>query len=45
VKGVGELDVLVSLRPEEQLAFTDPMSEETVLWSESTWKVEPVFFD
>jgi hypothetical protein len=45
VKGVGELDVPVALRSEEQLAFTDTMSEETVLLSESTWKVEPVFFD
>jgi len=36
VKGVGELDVLVWLRFEEQLAVTVPMSEETVLSSEST---------
>lgn len=36
VKGVGELDVLVLLRLEEQLAVTVPMSEETVSLSEST---------
>jgi hypothetical protein len=36
VKGLGELDVLVLLRLEEQLVATVPMSEETVFSSEST---------
>ena len=40
VYGVGELDVLSFDRYEEQLAFTVPMSEETVLLSASTMKVE-----
>ncbi len=43
--GVGELDVLSLERYEEQLAFTDPMSEETVLLSASTKKVELVFLE
>lgn len=43
VYGVGELDVFVFERREEQLAFTDPRSEETVLWSAITLKVELVF--
>ena len=42
---VGELDVLSFERYEEQLAFTDPMSEETVLLSASTMNVELVFFE
>ena len=45
VYGVGELDVLSFERYEEQLVFTDPMSEETVLLSASTMKVELVFFE
>ena len=36
VKWVGEFDVPVLLRLEEQLAVTVPMSEETVFSSEST---------
>lgn len=43
--GVGELDVFVFERSEEQLAFTDPMSDKTVLLSASTVKTELVFFD
>lgn len=45
VYGVGELDVLSFERYEEQLASTVPMSEETVLWSASTMKVEIVLFE
>ncbi len=45
VYGVGELDVLFSRRYEEQLAFTESMSEEIVLLSASTMKVELVFFE
>jgi hypothetical protein len=45
VYGVGELDVFVFERSEEQLAFTDPMSDKTVLLSASTVKIELVFFD
>jgi hypothetical protein len=37
--------VFVFERCEEQLAFTDPMSEETVLVSASTMKIELVFVD
>ena len=43
--GVGELDVLSFERYEEQLVVTVPMSEETVLLSASTMKVELVFFE
>jgi hypothetical protein len=43
VYAVGELDVFVFERCEEQLAFTDPISEETVLSSPSTLKIELVF--
>jgi hypothetical protein len=43
VYGVGELDVLSFERYEEQLAVTDPISEETVLLSATTMKVELVF--
>jgi hypothetical protein len=42
---VGELNVLSFERYEEQLAFTDPMREETVLLSASTMKVELVFIE
>jgi hypothetical protein len=45
VYGVGELDVLSFERYEEQLAFTVPMSEETVLLSASTMKVELAFVE
>jgi hypothetical protein len=43
VYGVGVFEVFVFERYEEQLAFTDPMSEETVLSSASTLKIELVF--
>ena len=36
VKEEGEFDVLVWLRFEEQLDFNDPISDSTVLLSEST---------
>ena len=45
VYGVGELVVLSFERYEEQLAFTVPISEDTVLSSASTMKVELVFFE
>ena len=42
---IGELDVFSFERYDEQLAFTDPIREETVLLSASTMKVELVFFE
>ena len=42
---VVELDVLSFERYEEQLLFRVPTSEETVLLSASTMKVELVFFE